>query len=207
MVRRAVELPIPQSVDREAAEQALQRFGYMVQETYETGQRNAIEQEDLNARQDLLSPLLDYGSAYMGTATPVARPMTLPFSNQVGPMSGCELTAGGRIRLLDRGLWDIRCQVWVNEVPAPGLTGVANWEVRVLRPDMTIYSVQAQTNETQRPYSQTAVASVVVPEPGYLVEAYLSFIASFRSLRGGANFNRLTVQHISRDVTTGDTGQ
>ncbi|WP_052060170.1 hypothetical protein [Rhodococcoides fascians] len=206
MVRRAVELPIPRSVDREASEQALRRFGYMVQETYETGQRTAIEQEELNGRQDLLSPLLDYGSVYMNGATAIAGPMTLPFSNQVGPMRGCELS-GRRIRLLDRGLWDIRCQVWLNEVPAPGLTGVVNWEVRVLRPDLSLYSVQAQTNETQRPYSQTAVASVVVPEAGYFVEAYLSFIASFRSMRGGVNFNRLTVQHISRDVTTGDTGQ
>ncbi|WP_052062106.1 hypothetical protein [Rhodococcoides fascians] len=206
MVRRAVELPIPQSVDRESSEQALRRFGYMMQETYETGQRTAIEQEELNGRQDLLSPLLDYGSVYMNGATAVAGPMTLPFSNQVGPMRGCE-RSGSRIRLLDRGLWDIRCQVWLNEVPAPGLTGVVNWEVRVLRPDLSVYSVQAQTNETQRPYSQTAVASVVVPEAGYFVEAYLSFIASFRSMRGGVNFNRLTVQHISRDVTTGDTGQ
>lgn len=206
MVRRAVQLPIPQGVDRSAAEQSLRQLGYMLNESYETGQRLEVNQEDLNNRQDLLSPLLDYGSVYMGTATAIAQPMTLPFSNQVGPMRGCRLT-GSRIELLDQGLWDIRCQVWANEVPAPGLTGVLNWEVRVLRPDLSVYSIQAQTNETQRPYSQTAVASVVVPEPGYLVEAYLSFIASFRSLRGGVNFNRLTVQHISRDTSSGNTGQ
>lgn len=206
MVRRAVQLPIPQGVDEEASKQALRRLGYVIGETYDTAQVLSVEQEELNNRQDLLSPLLDYGSVYMGTATPVAQPMTLPFGNQVGPMRGCR-RVGSRIELLDQGLWDIRCQVWVNEVPAPGLTGVVNWEVRVLRPDLTVYSIQAQTNETQRPYSQTAVASVVIPEPGYFVEAYLSFVASFRSLRGGVNFNRLTVQHISRDTTSGNTGQ
>lgn len=162
-------------------------------------------QLDISNRTDLLSPLLDYGSAYMNAVTPIANPITLPFTNQVGPMRGCEL-AGGRIRLLDKGLWDVRCQVWFNGVGAIQ-TSTVNWEIRVLRPDTSLYSVTAATFSSDQRTSSTNVASVVVPEAGYLVEAYVSFIASGRVVDGGPSRNRLTVQHISRDTATGDTGQ
>ncbi|WP_052083211.1 hypothetical protein [Rhodococcoides fascians] len=204
MVRKAVQLPIPRGVDKEAAEQSLRRFGYMVQETYEQGQRTAIEQEDLNHRQDLLSPLLDYGSAYMNHTNPRWSGQPLPFTNQVGPMRGCRLE-GGRIVLESEGLWDIRCQLFFDFVST--LTGHIWWEIRVLRPDNSLYTFVMAQMDDQRPVTMTNVASVVVPEPDYKVEAVVINLASTRGLQGGVHKNRLTVQHISRDTQTGDTGQ
>lgn len=204
MVRRAVQLPIPQGVDQSAAEQSLRQLGYMLNESYETGQRLEVNQEDLNNRADLLSPLLDYGSAYMAALNPSRSGQTLPFSNQIGPMRGCRLE-GGRIILESAGLWDVRAQLFFDRVAV--LTGAIWWEIRVLRPDNSVYSfVQAQMDDTE-PVTMTNVASVVIPQAGYKVEVAIINLASTRGLLGGAHRNRLTVQHISRDTETGDTGQ
>ncbi|AEV51992.1 hypothetical protein [Prescottella equi] len=158
----------------------------------------------LNQRTDLLSPLLDFGSAYMNTNQGFNQTGQCSFSNQIGPMQGCRLS-GGRIILDDKGLWDIRCQLWFDFINI--LTGTIEWQIRVLTPSGNVFSqTRAKLNDSEA-VSSTNICSVVVPAPGYQVQAWVSYIAAFRGILGGPDRNRLTVQHISRDTSTGNTGQ
>lgn len=157
----------------------------------------------LNTRVDLLSPLLDYGSAYMGSVNGIFNTGIMPFTNQIGPLRGVEMTANG-FKLLDRGLWDIRAQItasWVATVFVP----TVRWRVRVTAPNGTLYSEQTATLTDSNLMTQTIVSSVVVPEPGYLVQVEVQTMTTGRGMMGGPRWNRLTVQHISRNVG-GHTG-
>ena len=161
-------------------------------------------QTALNQRTDLLSPLLDYGSCYMADKFNFnGSNAAVCFSNQIGPMRGCHISTG-RIILEDKGLWDIRCQL---KYDISLLNGICGLEVRILRPDNSIYSVQEGLNYATGQATITVVTSVVVPDPGYKVQVVVVRTTSGRGIEGGPKANRLTVQHLSRDTTTGNTGQ
>lgn len=160
-------------------------------------------QLDLNGRVDLLSPLQDYGSAYANTQAGIFNKGQVGFTNQIGPMQGCRLV-NGKIRLGDQGLWDIRCQLWIDWT---GLDGMVEWEIRVLRPDGSTFSYQRTRLDSAAIFSSTNITSVVVPDAGYQVQIFITEMAPGRGAIGGPGLNRLTVQHISRDTTTGDTGE
>ena len=160
-------------------------------------------QIELNGRTDLLSPLLDYGSAYMDTSGGFSNVGQAWFVHQVGPMQKCHLDQG-RIILEEEGLWDIRASMWFDST---GLGGGVGWNVRVLRPNGTLFSEKMEYFDDTKARSALSISSVVVPAAGYQVQVYVTVIAATRGIIGGVQRNRLTVQHISRDITTGDTGQ
>ncbi|QDM56039.1 hypothetical protein SEA_SLEEPYHEAD_24 [Rhodococcus phage Sleepyhead] len=162
-------------------------------------------QEDLNERTDLLSPLLDYGSAYANTVAGLFNKGQVGFTNKVGPMQGCHLS-NGRIVFDDQGLWDIRCQLWIDYITRP-ISGMVEWEIRVLDPAGQVFSRQKTRLETNDIWSSTNITSVVVPTPGYQVQIFITEMAPGRGALGGPAFNRLSVQHISRKTNEGDTGQ
>lgn len=163
----------------------------------------------LTQRLDLLSPLLDYGSAYMDSKGGFLlfgdNHGTMPFVNQLGPMQGCELYDNG-IRLLDAGLWDIRAQLAFGGNTLGVGAGKIEWLVRVYRPDGSLFSEQLGVEDNVWTKTSTIVSSVVVPEPGYVVKVEVAWIHGSRRLLGGPRNNRLTVQHISRRTDVGHTG-
>lgn len=161
-------------------------------------------QTEYNNRTDLLSPLQDYGSVYMNSGMGLSQNGQVNFSHQIGPMRGCHLS-GGRIILGDQGLWDIQCQLWFDYIDL--LSERVEWQIRVLWPDGNEFSRTEAIVYERKPIHSTNVASVVVPGPGFQVQTYISAIAPFRGLTGGPSRNRLTVKHISRDTSTGNTGQ
>lgn len=164
---------------------------------------NAIRdgQLDLNNNVELLSPLLDYGSGYMpnnksGTGL-------VPYTEQIGPMQKCHLANGG-IVFDDVGLWDIRAQVY----RSTALANVrADWEIRVYRPDNTLFSVMQAGKQGDYSFSDTNITSVVVDAIGFYVQVHVTSMGGSAYLYGGASRNRLTVQHISRRTDIGDSGQ
>ena len=163
----------------------------------------------LTNRLDLLSPLLDYGTAYMsqkgGFLEFNQNSGPMPFNNQLGPMRGCELDDGG-IRLKARGLWDIRAQMTFENTALSVGSGHVDWRVIVYRPDGGEYSRQRGIVWNQKTITSTIVSSVVVPEPGYLVKIEITWIHGSRRLPGGPEYNRLTCQHISNRVDAGAMG-
>lgn len=175
----------------------------LVAEAFEDGQTA------LKNRLDLLSPLLDYGSAYMDAQGGFLQfgnnHGVMPFSNQIGPMRNCELHDNG-IRLLAAGLWDVRCQMaYGNNALGVG-NGTVEWYVRVYRPDGTLFSEQVGLEANVWTKTSTIVSSVVVPDAGYVVKVEVSWIHGSRKLLGGPRNNRLVVQHISNKVGVGGTG-
>lgn len=163
----------------------------------------------LTSRLDLLSPLLDYGSAYMDSVGGFLKfgqnYGVMPFTNQIGPMRGCDIQDGG-IRLLDAGLWDIRCQLTFGANALGVGNGRVEWSVKVYDPGGGLYSEQRAIEGNQWAKTSVVVSSVVVPEPGYLVKAEIAWIHGSREIYGGPLNNRLVVQHISRTVDVGHTG-
>lgn len=161
-------------------------------------------QRDLNDRTDLLSPLLDYCSVSSDPGSGEHRVSNnrFPFNYQIGPSQGVTIMGDGRIRLDDKGLWDLRAMI------------TASWKVsndqiqvflRVLKPDgglHSVYSEQGYYMKTSNNVTMTLVSSVVVPEPGYFVDMYIIGPGD-RGYWVGPKWNRLTVQHISRSVTNG----
>lgn len=163
----------------------------------------------LKNRLDLLSPLLDYGSAYMDAQGGFLQfgnnHGIMPFTNQIGPMRNCELHDNG-IRFLAAGLWDVRCQMaYGNNALGVG-NGKVEWYVRVYRPDGTLFSEQVGLEANVWTKTSTIVSSVVVPEAGYVVKVEVKWIHGSRKLLGGPRNNRLTVQHISNRTDVGGTG-
>ena len=162
-------------------------------------------QDELTDRADLLSPLLDYcsmstppgsGDALKGTGR-------VPFSYQIGPRRGAT-PVDGMIRLDDQGLWDLRAMVTASWVAVGGETRVY---LRVLEPDgETIFSEQGYYTSTLSSHSATVVSSVVVPEPGYYVDVWVTASAG-RGWWTGPQWTRLTAQHISRSVEGGTGGE
>ena len=122
-------------------------------------------QDELTHRADLLSPLLDYCSASTppGGGNALVGTGRMPFTYQIGPSRGATLD-GGRIRLEDKGLWDLRAMVTASWIALAG--GNLRAYLRVLRPDGTIFSEQGFYASTTSSQTMTLVSSVVVPEPG-----------------------------------------
>ena len=162
-------------------------------------------QDELTHRADLLSPLLDYCSVSTppGSGDALKGTGRMPFTYQIGPSQGVTLD-GGRIRLEDQGLWDLRAMMtasWItvgSEIRA---------YLRVLEPDgETIFSEQGYHSDTRRSQTMTLVSSVVVPEPGYYVDVW-AVAAPTRGWWTGPQWTRLTAQHISRSVEGGTGGE
>ncbi|MGB3358113.1 MAG: hypothetical protein WA972_20980 [Rhodococcus qingshengii] len=160
-------------------------------------------QLDLNNNVELLSPLLDFGSVYMSESTSIFSSGLMNFDTQIGPMQRCRKGNSG-IVLDAEGLWDIRAQLWFGTTIGNERCG---WEIRVYRPNGTLYSVQRAQKNSQSEQSDTNITSVVVPAAGFYIQVWVTQIANIRSVLAGPSRNRLTVQHISRDTTTGGTGQ
>ena len=167
-------------------------------------------QRDLNDRTDLLSPLLDYCSVSSdpGSGEHRVSKNRFPFTYQIGPLRGVTNMGDGRLRLDDKGLWDLRAMVTASWM---GLLGDAQMQVflRVLKPDgglHSVYSEQGYYMKTTNNVTMTLVSSVVIPEPGYFVDVYIIGPGD-RGYWVGPKWNRLTVQHISRDVENGTGGE
>lgn len=167
---------------------------------------NAIRdgQLDLNHRTDLLSPLLDYGSVFMDAANQLVNVGQMQFNRQIGPMRGCAL-ANNSIYLDSPGLWDIRAQLWFDWTALPD--GNVQWQIRIYRPDNTVYSVTRAEFDSTKATSSIGICSVVIPTGGYVAQVWVSSIAVGRGVLGGPSRNRLTVQHISHETNVGDTGE
>lgn len=159
-------------------------------------------QHELKDRTDLLSPLLDYGTVFAPEEGRRHGLGFVPLTRQLGPMRGCELINdhNGGIRLLGKGLWDIRAQVtfdYVVTVLEPEVMGV---QIRVYRPNGTLYSVQNYQEKSSAVTTCTIVSSVVVPASDYRVGVYIGANVDRRGLLGGPAWTRLTAQHISNEV-------
>lgn len=168
----------------------------------EASQRFIDGQEALNDRTDLLSPLLDYGSAYVHPDNRVHGTGYAVFSEQIGPMRGCELITDsqGGIRLLDKGLWDIRVHLTADGILQLLSSAPFRFELRIFSPTGTLFSRQVFHGNDADPITGTIVSSVVVPEAGYRARVYLTKMGSLRGILGGPAWSRLAVQHIARDV-------
>ena len=152
----------------------------------------------LTERTDLLSPLLDYGSVYASTSNDISNTGQFSYSNQVGPMQNCHLS-GGRIILDEQGLWNISARIYIALTFSPVGGGVA-WEVRVLRPDGSIFSTTEDVFTDTGNQTREINTSVVVPGAGYQIQVYVRALLVGRWINGGPHRSRLTVQHISRST-------
>ncbi|WP_062367888.1 hypothetical protein [Gordonia sp. QH-12] len=155
-------------------------------------------QEALNNRTDLLSPLLDYGSAYASTANGITNTGQFSYSNQIGPMQACHI-ANGRLILEEKGLWNLSARIYIDYTVSPIGLDVA-WEVRVLAPDGSIFSTTEDVYTGGSAQTREINTSVVVPDAGYQVQVYVRTLLVGRWIRGGDHRSRLTVQHISRST-------
>ena len=162
-------------------------------------------QDELTHRADLLSPLLDYCSVSTppGSGDALKGTGRMPFTYQIGPSQGVTLD-GGRIRLEDQGLWDLRAMMTASWI---AVGSEIRAYLRVLEPDgETIFSEQGYHSDTRRSQTMTLVSSVVVPEPGYYVDVW-AVAAPTRGWWTGPQWTRLTAQHISRSVDGGTGGE
>ena len=162
-------------------------------------------QTDLEHRADLLSPLLDYCSVSTppGSGDALKGTGLVPFTYHIGPRRGAT-PMNGRIRLDDKGLWDLRAMVTASWV---AVGGEIRAYLRVLEPDgETIFSEQGHFASTLSSQTLTLVSSVVVPEPGYYVDVWVT-AAGARGWWTGPQWTRLSVQHISRSVEGGTGGE
>lgn len=172
---------------------------------FDAGTEVRDQQSDLNHRADLLSPLLDYCSVSTPPGSDDALKGTgrIPFSYQIGPRRGAT-PVDGCIRLDDKGLWDLRAMVTTSWVVGGG---EARAYLRVLKPDgRTIFSEQGHFTSTLSAQTLTLMSSVVVPEPGYLVDVWV-VAAGTRGWWTGPQWTRLSAQHISRSVEGGTGGE
>lgn len=157
----------------------------------------------LNQRTELLSPMQDFGSVYMDARTGWDNAGVMPFNRQIGPTQGTRLESNG-LRLLDVGMWLITAELtasWVRLV-----TSEFTWRVRVLGPDGSVFSEQRHTMSNANNASSTVVTSVVVKDPNCLVQVEILRIGNGREVLGGAQWNRLTVQHLTRRTDVGESG-
>lgn len=166
-------------------------------------------QLDMKNQLTLLSPLLDYGAAYMDSVGGFLKfgqnYGVMPFTRGIGELKNCELYDGG-IRLLEEGMWDIRCMITISNNAINVGSGKFEWQIAIYRPDGTLYSKQRSLSWNVREYTSLISTSVVVPEPGYVAKVEVAWIHGSREIYGGPANNRLIVQHISRGVGGGYTG-
>lgn len=182
-----------------AGQRMLNRLGFLQTQVEET--RDG--QLELNERQDLLSPLLDYGSFFIPMNQRQRGEKYLEFTQQLGPARGVELS-GATIKLLDKGLWDIRMHVVADWV-GPLSKSEVQVEMLVAQPGMAPYSKQIAAEKTSSRTTLTITSSVVVPDDGYRVSFLVRKSDSFRKFLTGPAWSRVSIQHISRSVE-GATG-
>lgn len=160
-------------------------------------------QLELSDRLELLSPLLDYCSVSTPPGSGDARKGSgrIPFNFQIGPKRNVSLV-GDALRLEEPGLWDLRAMVTASWV---AVSGDLRAYLRVLRPDgSTVFSEQGFHTSSLSSQTMTLVSSVVVPEPGYFVDVWVTS-AGTRGWWTGPQWTRLTAQRIS-DGGSGGTG-
>lgn len=177
----------------------------VVRPGWETFKPVADRQKSLNDRTDLLSPLLDYGSCHMERVSGWTRLGSLPFTEQLGPMRNVEILPDGGFRLLDMGLWDIRAQITMSWVAFIDQT--VQFRIVVRDPDGGFHSEQVSVTAGSIRQSHTPspiISSVAVDEPGFTVQVEIQSNAAGRAILGGPAYSRLTVQHISRNVSGTD---
>ncbi|SDR75849.1 hypothetical protein [Corynebacterium timonense] len=155
----------------------------------------AASEKNLNNRLDLLSPLQDYGSLYVPAGKELKGEGTLPFTAQLGPMRGCEPYRKG-IRLLDKGLWDIRAQATLSWIRFA--TGKGEVALMVYTPSGAVFAEQRAKFTDSDEHTVSIVSSVVIPEPGYYAEVLITSSAGARGIYSGPAWSRLVAQHISR---------
>ena len=155
-----------------------------------------------------LSPLEEFASAYMDASWSLNGTGRVPFGRVLVGSKGVTPDENSFV-LNDFGLWKIDAQIW----PSWWLTNAGSdvaFEIRVLRPDGSIYHRKRTRTEGRTSDHPLAVStSVVVPEVGYRVEAVITSISTGRGLQGGSDKTHLIVHHINRVVPgPGDnTGQ
>src|SRR5699024_197725 len=103
-----------------------------------------------------------------------------------------------------KGLWDLRAMVTTSWIVAGS---EARAYLRLLKPGgKTTFSEQGHFTSSLSWQTLTLVSSVVVPELGYIGRVWV-WAASARGWWTGAQWTRLSVQHISRSVEGGTGGE
>lgn len=163
-------------------------------------QVDAIEDGQLGLvdRVDLLSALEDRGSAYASGQGELINTGRVPFNHPVGPMKGVRLENSG-FTLLKRGAWDIEARLAFSYTLAPG-GGAQSWEIRVYRPDGTLFSRQVDGSNEANANTRGMFSTVVVPDENYRVEVWITQLIAVRATIGGPENNRFTVKHISDSI-------
>lgn len=169
-----------------------------VEDAWVDGQRAMV---DLVNR---LSPLEEYASAYMDDGEGLWQGGKLDFPNLIVGSSGVTLVDGG-MRLDDHGMWRIDTQIWADywvqtTTGIPDSLARMEWEIRVLRPDRSLY--HRKRGRGFFPNSQTSLplaTTVVTPEAGYIVELHVTHIVAGRSLFGGEDRTHMTAHHMNRE--------
>ncbi|WP_411815477.1 hypothetical protein [Gordonia sp. SND2] len=163
-------------------------------DSFEDGQLALLD------RVDLLSPLQDFGSCYAPGSGDLINLGKVPFSKQVGPMDGCQLVNAG-IVLNDKGLWEICVRLAFSYTIGGGGIG---WEIRTYAPggggSSGIFSVQRDYVVDSQTTMREITTTVVVPDPGYRVEVWITTLVLGRATTGGPENNRFSVKHITRSA-------
>lgn len=170
-------------------------------------------QAALRDRIDLFSSLEEQGTAFQSTNSPVSNVGKVPFDQKLTGSKGVSFSDGG-IVLGDSGSWQINAMItadWialnVNIFGEYLDTSKVKWEIRVLRPDGSLFHVKHGMFTGQGPRNASLFSNVTVPEPGYRVEVWVTEIAPFRGLLRGPAWNHLSVSHVNRmDSGGGATG-
>ena len=151
-------------------------------------------QTRINNRVDLLGALLDYGATYMDQLSGFNVEGLMPFNKQIGPMKGCTLLPGGKLRLDSPGQWNIFSQITVDWLP---ILDPNVWLISRVRDDSGAeYSVKEVRDSSNWVMTLSCTHPVVVPAPGYTVEIEAKF-SVVRKVLGGPARNHLVAQHIS----------
>lgn len=156
----------------------------------------ADEQLAIRDQVALLSQLEDTGSSYANGSGALVNVGKVAFNNPLGPEKGCQLVNGGWL-LGDYGRWDIEARMAFSYTIGPGGIG---WQIRVYRPDGTLYSYQHDGHTDSNSNTRGMHTSVVVPTAGYRVEVWITTLVIGRATIGGAENTRLTVNHITRSI-------
>lgn len=151
-------------------------------------------QTRIQNRVDLLGALLDYGATYMDQLSGFNVEGLMPFNKQIGPMKGCTLLPGGKLRLDSPGQWNIFSQITVDWLP---ILDPNVWLISRVRDDTGAeYSVKEVRDSSNWVMTLSCTHPVVVPAPGYTVEVEAKF-SVVRKVLGGPARNHLVAQHIS----------
>lgn len=151
-------------------------------------------QTSIQNRVDLLGALLDYGATYMDQLSGFNVEGLMPFNKQIGPMKGCTLLPGGKLRLDSPGQWNIFSQITVDWLP---ILDPNVWLISRVRNDTGAeYSVKEVRDSSNWVMTLSCTHPVVVPAPGYTVEIEAKF-SVIRRVLGGPARNHLVAQHIS----------